>query len=240
MTFKTDLKAEQVRAKLEADEKALAEEKEIARQEMERIGSEAELERQKQHPEASATAPVAATADAIEVRWANPDEDDDDEDFEEERIAGEVEKVGLEIKKKTKRVAEVEGRQEIIRAAQEEAELKAKSKVKSRALAITIILGKWAAVVKKAMLIYLPLVILLIIGLLHLVNISPLVAPIEKLASESLGTPVVIEEVRASLWPRPHLVLKNVAIGANSCRSSSGTPSPARTTRRSLAPPGAP
>lgn len=216
--IKAELRAEQVRAKLEVDEKSLAEEKEIARQEMERIGREAELERQKQHPEASATASVAATADTIEVRWANPDEDDDDdEDFEEEeRIAGEVEKVGLEIKKKTKRVAEVEGRQEIIRAAQEEAELKAKSKVESRTPTITIILGKWAAVVKKAMLIYLPLVILLIIGLLHLVNISPLVAPIEKLASESLGTPVVIEEVRASLWPRPHLVLRNVAIGANS------------------------
>lgn len=71
---------------------------------MERISREAELERQKQYPEASATAPVASTAnvDAIKVRWANPDEDDDDdEDFEEEeRIAGEVEKVGLEIKKK--------------------------------------------------------------------------------------------------------------------------------------------
>ncbi len=217
--IKAELKVEQVRAKIEADEKALAEEKEIARREMERISREAELERQKQHPEASAAAPVAATTDAgaIEVRWANPDEDDDDEDFEEEeRIAGEVEKVGLEIKKKTKRVAEVEGRLEIIRAAKEEAEVKAKSKVQSRALAITKILGKCAIASKKAMLIYLPLVILLIIGVLHLVNISPLVAPIEKLASESLGTPVLIEEVRASLWPQPHLVLRNVAIGANS------------------------
>lgn len=112
-------------------------------------------------------------------------------------------------------MAEVEGRQEIIRAAKDEAELKAKSKVQSRTPAITIILGKWAVVAKKAMLIYLPLIILLMIGLLHLVNISPLVTPIEKLASESLGTPVAIEEVRASLWPRPHLVLKNVAIGAS-------------------------
>ena len=215
--FKAELKAEQVRAKIEADEKALAQEKEIARQEMERIGREAELERKKQHPEASTAAPFAATADAgaIEVRWANPDEDDDDEDFEEERIAGEVEKVGLEIKKKTKRVAEVEGRQEIIRVAKEEAEVKAKSKVQSRTLAITKILGNCAAAAKKAMLIYLPLVILLIIGLLHLVNIRPLIAPIEKLASESLGTPVLIKEVRASLWPRPHLVLRNVALGAN-------------------------
>ena len=111
-------------------------------------------------------------------------------------------------------MAEVEGRQEIIRVAKEEAEVKAKSKVQSRTLAITKILGNCAAA-KKAMLIYLPLVILLIIGLLHLVNIRPLIAPIEKLASESLGTPVLIKEVRASLWPRPHLVLRNVSIGVN-------------------------
>ena len=215
------IKADQVRAKYEADEKALAEEKELARQEMERIGREAELERQKQGSQARSSAPVAAiaAADVIEVRWANPDEDDDDEEFaEEERIAGEVEKVGLEIKKKTKRVAEVEGRQEIIRAAQEEAHVKAKSKVESKPFALTKHLGKWASVVRKVLLIYLPPAILLVLVLLHFINISPLVAPIEKLASESLGSPVVIEQVRASLWPRPHLVLKNITIGADSAQ----------------------
>ena len=213
------IKAEQVRAKYEADEKALAEEKESARQEMQRIGREAELERQKQGSQASASAPIVANADAdvIQVRWANPDEDDDDEEFaEEERIAGEVEKVGLEIKKKTKRVAEVEGRQEIIRAAQEEAHVKAKSKVESKTLAVSKHLGKWAGVFRKVLLIYLPPAILLALVLLHFINISPLVAPIEKLATQSLGTPVVIEQVRASLWPRPHLVLKNISLGADS------------------------
>ena len=212
------IKAEQVRAKYEADEKVLAEEKELARQEMERISREAELERQKQGSQARSSAPAAAiaAADVIEVRWANPDEDDDDEDFkEEERIAGEVEKVGLEIKKKTKRVAEVEGRQEILRAAQEEAHVKAKSKVESNTQALTKKLSKWASVVRKMLLIYLPPAILLVLVLLHFINISPLIAPIEKLASESLGSPVVIEQVRASLWPRPHLVLKNITIGAD-------------------------
>ena len=216
------IKAEQVRAKYEADEKALAEEKELARQEMERISREAELERQKQGSQASSKAPAIANAnaDAIKVKWANPDDDDyDDDDFkEEERIAGEVEKVGLEIKKKTKRVAEVEGRQEIIRAAQEEAHVKAKSKVESKPFALSKHLGKWASAVRKVLLIYLPPAILLVLLLLHFINISPLVAPIEKLASESLGTPVVIEQIRASLWPRPHLVLKNIAIGADSAQ----------------------
>ncbi len=215
------IKAEHVRAKYEADEKALAEEKELARQEMERISREAELERQKQGSQASSKAPAIANADAdaIKVKWANPDDDDDDDDFkEEERIAGEVEKVGLEIKKKTKRVAEVEGRQEIIRAAQEEAHVKAKSKVESKPFALSKHLGKWASAVRKVLLIYLPPAILLVLVLLHFINISPLVAPIEKLASDSLGTPVVIEQVRASLWPRPHLVLKNITIGADSAQ----------------------
>ena len=216
------IKAEQVRAKYEADEKALAEEKELARQEMERISREAELERQKQGSQASSKAPAIANADAdadaIKVKWANPDDDDDDDFKEEERIAGEVEKVGLEIKKKTKRVAEVEGRQEIIRAAQEEAHVKAKSKVESKPFALSKHLGKWASAVRKVLLIYLPPAILLVLLLLHFINISPLVAPIEKLASDSLGTPVVIEQIRASLWPRPHLVLKNIAIGADSAQ----------------------
>ncbi len=223
LKVRAEQEASKVRAKFEADEKALAEEKEIARQEIERIGREAEQERQKQHLQASAAAPVIASAvsgdDAIEVKWANPDEDDDDEEFaEEERIASEVEKVGLEIKKKTKRVAEVEGRQEIIRAAQEEAHVKAKSKVESKTLVLTKNLGKWASVLRKVLLIYLPPAILLVLVLLHFINISPLVEPIEKLATESLGIPVKVEEVRASLWPRPHLVLKNISIGANSAQ----------------------
>ena len=223
--IKAKLKAEQIRAKYEAGEKAQAEEREIARLEMERIGREAEIERQKQHPQASAVLPLAALeveaieAEAIEVQWGNPEQENDDKDFgEEERIAGEVEKVGIEIKKKTKRVAEVEGRQEIIRAAQEEAHVKAKSKVESQPLALTKHLGKWASVVRKVLLIYLPPAILLVLLLLHFINISPLVAPIEKLASESLGSPVVIEQVRASLWPRPHLVLKNITIGVDSAQ----------------------
>ena len=220
LKVRAEQEASKVRAKFEADEKALAEEKEIARQEIERIGREAEQERQKQHLQASAAAPVIASAvsgdDAIEVKWANPD--DDEEFAEEERIASEVEKVGLEIKKKTKRVAEVEGRQEIIRAAQEDAHVKAKSKVESKTLVLAKNLGKWAGVLRKVLLIYLPPAILLVLVLLHFINISALVEPVEKLATESLGIPVKIEEVRASLWPRPHLVLKNITIGANSAQ----------------------
>jgi hypothetical protein len=65
------------------------------------------------------------------------------------------------------------------------------------------------------MLVYLLLAVLLLVGLLHLINLSMLINPIEKLAAESLGEPVTINEVHVSLWPEAHLVLGNVAVGTN-------------------------
>ena len=65
-------------------------------------------------------------------------------------------------------------------------------------------------------LVYLPLVVLLLVGLLPFINLSILASPIQKLASESIGEQVVVEEVHASLWPEPHLVLDHVTVGASS------------------------
>ncbi len=223
--IKAKIEAEQlVLANYQAHQKALIDEKALAGQEMERISREAEAERKKQSASPSDSAnnnpSDADAADAVDVRWiSHPDDDEDDSEFEEEeRITEEVEKVGREIKKKTKRVAEVEGREEIARSAKAEGLLKAKIKQHDKRLAMINKLLKWAAMARKSLLIYLPPAILLILGLLHIVNISPLVDPIEKLATESFGVPVKIEEVRASLWPRPHLVLKNVLIGADSAQ----------------------
>ena len=65
-------------------------------------------------------------------------------------------------------------------------------------------------------LVYLPLSVLLLVGLLPFINLSILASPIQKLASESIGEQVVVEEVHASLWPEPHLVLDHVTVGASS------------------------
>ena len=54
---------------------------------------------------------------------------------------------------------------------------------------------------------------LLLIVVLHFINITPLIAPIEKLATVSFASPVHIMQVRASLWPQPHFTLGDVAIG---------------------------
>ena len=68
------------------------------------------------------------------------------------------------------------------------------------------LLAKW-------LLIYVPLCLLLLIGLMHFVNISALIKPIAKHATDAVGAPVEMSEVRAGIWPQPHLMLKNVIIG---------------------------
>ncbi len=213
---KTKLAAEKLQAKLEAEEKVKVEVNEAARLEMERISREAD-ELRKKH---KAEVPVVDSANAIEVRWAADSEmDDDDLDDEEEVIedeeyyAEEEYKVQREIDKKVKQEAEVQGREEIKRTAREEAEVK--SKAHARKFVTIQNYGKWFSKVGKTLLIYLPLIALLMIAVLHFINITPLVKPIEKLASEGVGEPVKIDEVRASLWPQPHLVLGNITIGAN-------------------------
>ncbi len=72
---------------------------------------------------------------------------------------------------------------------------------------------KWLPKILKVTVVYLPIMALLLLGLMHIVPLSMLENPIEKLASESLGTPVSIGNVRASIWPHPHFVLNGVDVG---------------------------
>ncbi len=86
---------------------------------------------------------------------------------------------------------------------------------KAKRFTPSISVGKWLAKLLKITFIYVPVFAIIGIALLHFINISPLIAPIEKLASNSLGKPVSIKQVHASLWPQPHIVLGDVAIGDN-------------------------
>ena len=221
---KDDTLTEHIRANVDAEEQAKAKTKDLERSEMERIAHEAELERKKhdtaqKKSEATQTKPSIApqsgdSANAIEVRWGGDLESDDDEPFDddEENLIEEENKVKREIDKKNKLGAEVHGREEIKRAAKLEAAIKSQSKKSGK----IINYGKWISRFKKATFLYLPLLMLFLVGLLHLINISPLIEPIEKLATESVGEAVKIGEVHASLWPQPHLVLGDVAIGSSS------------------------
>jgi hypothetical protein len=44
-------------------------------------------------------------------------------------------------------------------------------------------------------------------------NLAMLIEPIEKLATDSVGEPVKVQQVHASLFPQPHLILTGVAVG---------------------------
>ncbi len=93
---------------------------------------------------------------------------------------------------------------------------KSKVKISSKPTTRPFSLTRWVQVSIKVVLIYLPLLILFLVGILHLINLSFLVSPIQKLASEALGEPVIVHEVHASLWPEAHLILDEVAVGASS------------------------
>ena len=119
--------------------------------------------------------------------------------------------VGRVIEKITQEEAERQGREEIKRLAKEEAEALAKTYAKRSARLLSY--GKWISRAGKAikpLLIYSPLVIALLIGLLHFVNLSMLVAPIEKLATASLG------EVGAH-WASACITMAATTFGAWEC-----------------------
>ncbi len=232
---KAEQEAERIRVRVEAEEKAKAEEKECARLEMERISREADEVRQKQSAEVRTNIPVTATAAVKPKSWEEIEAEEERAFAEEEagniqpevkqtedkhatieKEAVEDDSVGRVIEKITQEEAERLGREEIKRLAKEEAETLSKTYAMRSARLLSY--KKWISTASKAikpLLIYSPLVIALLIGLLHFVNLSMLVVPIERLATASLGETVSIGQVHASLWPQPHLTLRNVTIGAS-------------------------
>jgi len=119
--------------------------------------------------------------------------------------------------KELKRIAREQADQLRIKAeAEEKARLKAKVRFEAMLEAGASFAKQWVKVTMKVSLIGLPLLVLLLIGLLPYFNLGMLVLPLENLASESVGEPVSIQAVHASLWPQPHFVLGNISIGNTS------------------------
>ena len=74
---------------------------------------------------------------------------------------------------------------------------------------------KWLSGLLRFSLVYMPIALILLLGLMHFVPLNFLVAPIENFAAASIGAPVKVGEVRASLWPQPHFMLHHVMMGEN-------------------------
>ena len=159
---------------------------------------------------------------------------------EAERIAKKEKSAALAQQKSEQKAAEKEAREEAKRLASElmgEKPLCKKygvtdiAKAKIRKFNITVLsrfkstepskvnTKKWFSGTFKLILVYVPILLLLLVGLMHVVPLNMLVKPIENLATESIGAPVAVDEVRASLLPQPHLVLNHVVIGEHSALS---------------------
>ena len=210
-------KAEQIRAKNEAEEKAALDAKELARHEMARIAREADaLRSQKDHT--NLTKPTKNGR------------------FEASRTA-KLKKVGLESQKNQasqKKEVEIKAQKFVTTQARKTGnqtyidEIQALSPRKHQGSNGEILTSKrtsinlnsiflnsvkWFVKLVKTTLTYGFILALLLIGALHFINISPLIAPIEKLTTEGFGRAISIKEVRASLWPQPHLILSDISIG---------------------------
>lgn len=209
------------KAKLEAEEQARLEAERIEREKAEAIAkAEAEHEARLQ-----AEAELQAKAEAeerarVEAERIAQVEAAEQKLREAERLAREEERVRREAEEKARLEAEKTAREEAKRLAKEEkaakAKLKAEEKARARALRGPNMLNKLSFnKLLKPILIAIPVLLILVVGLIHVMNLAMLIEPIEKLATDSLGEPVKVQEVHASLFPQPHLILTNVAVGTN-------------------------
>lgn len=220
--------AENARIKAEAEEKAKAEE--LKRIEIERNMREAE--ELLKLAETEARVKIEAEAMLEEKRIAREKADaeaklkaqikskikaDEKAHKEAERMAKKEEKkAALAIQKKIRqepsKQAFTEAQRLVAAAENKESKVKVQPKTLVRPLAVR----KWIPVITRTVLVYLPLLVVLLVGLLHFINLSLLIEPIQKLASESIGQQVLVREVHASLWPEPHLILNDVEVGDSS------------------------
>ncbi|MGZ8983915.1 MAG: hypothetical protein ACXW11_08175 [Methylotenera sp.] len=224
-------------ARVEAERKAQAEAAEQARHEAERIARDEEkarLEAERiEREKAAAAAKAKAKAQAEEDTRLKTEKErkakakaEEQARVEAERkaqaVAAEQARHGAERiardEEKAQREAEKTAREEAKRRARQEKEAKAKLKAEEKArpkkIRRPIMLSKWVSKSITALLILTPITAMLIVGLLHAANLSILVKPIEKLASGSIGEPVTVKEVHASLFPQPRLILTDVAVGS--------------------------
>lgn len=56
-------------------------------------------------------------------------------------------------------------------------------------------------------------IVVALLLMLQFVSLSLWSEPVEQMMANSIGEPVQIRDLKASLWPRPHLVMENVAVG---------------------------
>jgi len=217
-------------ARLEAERRAQAEAAETARLEAERIEREkAEAiarDKAEEYARLQAEIELKARAEAEELARIAAEREAQAEAAEQklreaERLAREEEKARREAEEAAQAEALKVAREEAKRLAKEEKEAKAKLKAEEKARAremrgpgMLAKLNVKSLKSLKPLLVFAPVAVILMVGLMHVVNLTMLIAPVEKLATESVGEPVKVQEVHASLFPQPRLILTGVAVGS--------------------------
>ena len=185
---------------------ARAQEERTARLEAERIAREAKERESQEEKEARRKADAERKAQEQAERQARK--------AEEARLKAEADESRRRAKEEARSLAEEKTRQKSERKAQELADRRARKLreaiAKKRNAPDS---GKRLATIIKAVSVYLPATLILIIVALHFVNLAPLGGSIQKMASETLGEPVRFSGLHASLFPKPQLLLSGVTIG---------------------------
>lgn len=234
--------AEQARLKAEADARAEAEKtaqleaERIAREAAERQAREAEEARNKAEARAQEERAARLEAERIAREAAERETREEKEarrkaeaerkereeaerqarKAEEARLKAEADALRRQEKEQARALAAEKARQKAERKAQEQADLRARKRAaaiaKKRNASDS---GKQFVAIVRTTSVYLPLALVLIVVALHFVNLAPFSSSIQNIASESLGEPVKFSDMRASLFPKPQLVLSGVTIGTD-------------------------
>lgn len=209
-----------VKAKQEAEEQARLETERIEREQAEAIAKAKAEEDVRLQAEAAHRAQVEAEEKArLEAERLVQVEAAEQKLHEAQRLAREEIKAQQEAEKKAQAEAEKLAREEAKRLAKEQKAAKAKRKAEEKARAKElrgpVIAKKISPNLLKPMLMVIPVLLILAFALIHAMNLTMLIAPIEKLATASLGEPVKVQQVHASLFPQPHLILTGVTVGSN-------------------------
>ena len=234
--------AEQIKRK-EAEAQAERKAEEKARKEEERrVRKEAEIARKLAEQQAREEAKARARAEA-ERKAKSEAERRARENAEAKARARDAaeHKARAKAELQAQRVAEAQAKTEEARRTREEARVReerlaaekavaraeakrqaeAKSVIRAeewaqRRAAISLLGSSWATSFRsigRPALIGLCMVSLGLLVLLHFVSLAMLVAPVEQAMVTAIGEPVKVRDMRASLWPQPHLVLEGVTVG---------------------------
>lgn len=203
---------EEERARKIAEEKAKEEAKARARAEAEAKAREEAERRAKEKAEAEARAREESERRAKErAELQAKREQESREKAEAERKAREE----ARIRKEALALQKAEEKAEARKLAEEKALLKAEEKARKRAERAAA--GpRWnidTLAVARSSFIGIAVLLMILGGGLQFLSLNMLAQPIEQFAATNIGEPVKIKQIKASIWPKPHLILQDLTVG---------------------------